>query len=557
MFKTKFTEADAKRLAALAIPKLEQSVGVVHTTLNGENLITEKEVYKRVRHLLETSESNTDRQEVALKLDVSTKVIDAVLDKAVADTHSYADTVLILPVRRIEKLLASLEESEPRNVGDVCSDERVTVKALQSLFSRNSKLSIINDDVVSDSLVLSHLENMRQAMAKAETPMAYSDVEPNYKMLAVVKQRLGIPVHENTYVPQSYLLSKNEEASKQLAKDGVIETKLLEFDSASRFARTNNATVVGAHIVSTEYIQQLAQCIYDTVNADGYWDTKNIDALNITSFPFVTDTDIFSSCVPLALEDTKVRRLNTKYANVLIKPTFEGELETQILEELDQTIDEIAEKCLENTKIDGSVNIQSIVDNAQLPSVRDISTYSDVPQSLIAGISNRVRQKLRGKLFDVLESKVSNILKQIECKCRSYLNGLETLKTNPSLHTAAWEEWLQYVNEHGFHCPVSEDEAFKQFAEESSGATLEIANVAKQQLQKTNNPAKVLYLAALIYHSKLIEKEGISGFLKLSSKHLPKLLSAFPFPEEFKQLRKQLKNASPEVINSVKSVCIQ
>lgn len=552
-----FAPEDVQTLVNSALPELTKVLGEAAFTTDEDkpSLVTQSEIKRRVESILAGASSNLDTASLALQLHASRSSVDAILVEAVNATQSFFDGVHILPHRRLkaigDKVLA---RGHICTLGDICSDERITLKAASyAIKQKHTELLIVGRDeyVVPQFLLDLHVSAFKKALNSASKPQKYSSIEEDKILLSLVKHQLGIPSHETEFIPESFVLAQQKQTESLLSSTGYVYiTEIASIEDPSKMVKRTQSYLIEKYVVSREYTEKEHKRLLASLSSSGFADMR--------------DCELYPQLPKFIIEEldpTLQKFRSSKYHTAfLVKPSLEQDFVAKVTTELIKDAQKQASEL--NIAVNGSSTLSDFVEKIRLPEIAQLQAFVEemnIPKDL--KIADHVLSQVR-KIFiedasALLRPKFDAALENLEAKVRCYLNAIVELPPS-DLRTLAWEEWQQYVNDMHFSVPANVDTAQQQFRMEATDLQSTVKQLQKNALQKLKklklrpkDAPLLLHIAAAIYHSQNFAKEP--AFLKIRGKAVPKLIKQFDFPPCFDALRKQIKEGPENVMKAVKT----
>lgn len=551
-----FASEDVRTLIYSALPDLKKTLGepVYVTDEEKPSLVTQSEIRRRVERVLAEASFTLDTAELAAQLHASRSSIDAVLAEAVSATHSFFDGVHVHPRRRIEAVSDKvLAQGLIRTLSDICSDEKITLKAAAYAIKQKAPHLLIvgrEEYVVPRLLLDQHVSAFKKALESASEPTKYSSIERNSVLLPLVKHQLGIASYETEFVPESFVLARQRQAESLLSSIGYVATsEIASIEDPQKLAKRTQSYQIEKYVVSRRYAETEHKRLLASLSASGFADLRDCEL-----YPQL------SKFIIEELDSTLQKFRFSKYPPAfLVKPSLERDLVTKaniVLAKEAQT-----QAMLLDLVVDGSSALSDFVAKLHLPEPAQLQPFVDemkIPGDLKVGdrVLAQVRKAYSEAASTALRPRFDAALEKLEAKVRCHLNAILGLPSS-DLRTLAWEEWQQYVNGLQYSVPANADAAQQQFRVDAAvlrSVVKELQNNALQKLNKLKSRPKdaplLLHLAGIIYHSQHLATEP--AFFKIRGKAVPKLIKQLDFPPCFEALRKQIKEGPEDVMTEVR-----
>lgn len=566
-----FTETDASLIVNKALPDVTKELKqpVYLTSSPDRSLVTESYVAGELERLVLESSEAIDVSTLVEKAHLPRKIIEPLLlQKVVAANRLFYDGAKVLTPKRIAIIGSELRNNdEILSLSDVCQKYNLTIKASEFIFKGSNGipgLILSGDVVIPEELLIRHQHILEENISSAESPIKYSDIETDNRILPLLKKRLGIQSHETLHVPKTYIDSQVKQADAQMNAKQYVEINDFSGETIKQAVIKHllqtyaGSKQLGPFVVSETLIRESHKQLDSHLSEHQWFDTRDIP-LQPYLANYILD------------ENDKYRKLQCKNKPaILAKSSLEKSAITFVVDAWKPKIEEQANS-LDFSKVDGSSSLASFVDRISLPTAKelqdDVAEMAPAEIGLAGSITPSVRKQLVDYGTSKLQPKFEDALHKAEAKVRAYLNGCVSIENisgsdsgENSTFSLVWDEFQQYVSERQFSVPENIPVAQSQFPAPDDLLAQAVADLQQSASAKINklgvtakNAAKdaapLLHLAVVIYHSRKLHPDS---FLKIRGKAVPRVVKLFDFPKSFTDLRTNLKSPDLELLQKVK-----
>lgn len=566
-----FTETDASLIVNNALPDVikELKEPVYLTSSSDRSLVTESYVAGELEQLVLESSEPVDVSTLVEKTHLPRKIIEPLLiNKVVSKNGLFFDGAKVLTPKRIAVVGSEIRSNdEILSLGEVCQRYNLTIKAAEYIFKGSNGISgliLSGDVVIPEELLLRHQHALEEKISSAKSPIKYSDIEQDNRILPLLKKRLGIQSHEIVYVPQSFIDTQISQADAQMDAKQYVELNDFSGETIKQavikhlLQTYHSSKQLGPFVVSEDLIKTSHKQLDSHLSEHQWFDTRDLP-LQPYLANYILD------------ENDKYRKLQSKNKPaILVKPSLEKSAISFVVDawkpKILQQVDAV-----DFSKVDGSSSLASFADRVSLPTAKELQ--NDVVEMAPAeiGLSNHITPSVRKQLADFstnkLQPKFEDALRRAEAKVRAYLNGCISIEKvsgsengENSTLSMVWDEFQQYVSEHQFSVPENITVALSQFpatddllaqtvADLQQSATAKINKLGVSAKSVSKDAAPLLHLAVVVFHSRKLEP---NSFLKIRGKAVPRVVKLFDFRTSFSELRANIKSPGLELLQKVK-----